>query len=69
MVFKWEKYNLLVLSDECSNPSIAMDLGGYRLAIEVKDGDFEIHRGFNKKKPSMVLKLNTKNIKDLLIID
>ena len=45
-----------------------MDLGGYRLTIEVKDGDFKIHRGFNKKKPSMVLKLNTKNIKDLLII-
>jgi|TARA_Y100000385_G_C12997531_1_gene595620 hypothetical protein len=45
-----------------------MDLGAYRLTIEINDGDFKIHKGFNNKKPSMVLKLRTKNIKDLLEI-
>ena len=40
------------------------DLGGHRLTIEAKDGDFEFIEDLIKKKPSMVLKVKYKNIKD-----
>ena len=42
-----------------------MDFGGFRLTIEIKEGKFKIHKGFNDKKPSMVLNLTSKNLNDL----
>ena len=45
-----------------------MDFGGFRLTIEIKEGKFKIHKGFNDKKPSMVLNLTSKNLNDLFEI-
>ena len=42
-----------------------VDLGNYRITLKIADGSYEVVKGFKKKTPSMVLKLFTRNIRDL----